>query len=191
MPPVLVAAWSAYRSGAPPALAAAAERAVAELPGQGEAWFAAACCWERLGDWLRADRAFARAARCPDEPQDPPYRINWTAFCRLVDEAAASLPERYRAVLGEVTLVRADYAEPVLLEGFDEPELLGLFTGSSRDELPADGALSPCIHLWRRAHEHACASRKEFRQELRTTLFHELGHYLGLDEDEVAERGLG
>jgi predicted Zn-dependent protease with MMP-like domain len=29
-----------------------------------------------------------------------------------------------------------------------------------------------------------------FRQEVRTTLLHELGHYLGLDEDDLTERGL-
>jgi predicted Zn-dependent protease with MMP-like domain len=36
------------------------------------------------------------------------------------------------------------------------------------------------------------AERNEvvFRKEVRTTLLHELGHYLGLDEDELIERGL-
>jgi predicted Zn-dependent protease with MMP-like domain len=29
-----------------------------------------------------------------------------------------------------------------------------------------------------------------FRDEVRTTFLHELGHYLGLDEDELAVRGL-
>jgi predicted Zn-dependent protease with MMP-like domain len=29
-----------------------------------------------------------------------------------------------------------------------------------------------------------------FREEVRTTFLHELGHYLGLDEDELTERGL-
>ena len=31
---------------------------------------------------------------------------------------------------------------------------------------------------------------EEFRFEVRTTLMHELGHYLGLDEEELDERGL-
>ena len=30
----------------------------------------------------------------------------------------------------------------------------------------------------------------EFREEVKVTLLHELGHYLGLDEDEVEELGL-
>ena len=29
-----------------------------------------------------------------------------------------------------------------------------------------------------------------FRDEIRTTYMHELGHYLGLDEDDLYDRGL-
>ncbi len=29
-----------------------------------------------------------------------------------------------------------------------------------------------------------------YRAEVRTTYLHELGHYLGLDEDELTQRGL-
>jgi predicted Zn-dependent protease with MMP-like domain len=29
-----------------------------------------------------------------------------------------------------------------------------------------------------------------FRQEVRTTLLHEIGHFLGLDEDGLSDRGL-
>jgi len=37
-----------------------------------------------------------------------------------------------------------------------------------------------------------CAEEEEhdYRDEVGTTFLHELGHYLGWDEDEVAERGL-
>ena len=41
-------------------------------------------------------------------------------------------------------------------------------------------------NLW----EHAGRDRETFRDEVRVTLLHELGHYLGLDEDQVAELGL-
>jgi predicted Zn-dependent protease with MMP-like domain len=81
----------------------------------------------------------------------------------------------------------------VLLEGFDEPELLGLFAGSERGALNEAGtpAVSPCIYIFRRAHEHQCASRREFDGEVKQTLFHELGHYLGYDEDQLDELGRG
>ena len=33
-------------------------------------------------------------------------------------------------------------------------------------------------------------SNRELIEEITTTLYHELGHYLGLDEDELRERDL-
>ena len=67
---------------------------------------------------------------------------------------------------------------------------LGLFEGPSVDE-EADSEELPRIRLfltnlwqWVGEEEH------DFRDEVGTTFLHELGHYLGWDEDEVAERGL-
>ena len=78
----------------------------------------------------------------------------------------------------------------------DEPELdedlLGLFEGKSRlDPAPEHPDELPRIrlfldNLW----DHADADLATFREELRITLLHELGHYLGLDEEQVAALGL-
>ena len=38
--------------------------------------------------------------------------------------------------------------------------------------------------------ELAEGDEKIFRDEVHTTFLHELGHYLGLDEDDLTERGL-
>ena len=38
--------------------------------------------------------------------------------------------------------------------------------------------------------ELAEGDEESFCDEVRTTLLHELGHYLGLDEDDLTERGL-
>ncbi len=67
---------------------------------------------------------------------------------------------------------------------------LGLFEGpSAMDE--ADAGEMPRIRLfltnlweWVGQEEH------DYRDEVGTTFLHELGHYLGWDEDEVSERGL-
>lgn len=73
-----------------------------------------------------------------------------------------------------------------------DPELLGYFEGRSRlEEEPMSADELPRIllfvdHLW----EFADRSVTAFEHEVATTLLHELGHYLGLSEDEIAERGL-
>jgi len=95
-------------------------------------------------------------------------------------EAARSVPVHFEAAPG------AD----VLAEGF-EPDLLGLFTGNPHGEGPSAGDAPAQIHiytanLWDYAGEDVGA----FRDEVRLTYLHELGHFLGWDEDEIAARGL-
>ena len=73
-----------------------------------------------------------------------------------------------------------------------EADTLGLFTGPAfGDEELSASPLPPQIilfleNLW----DFAEGDEECFRDEVRTTYLHELGHYLGLDEDELTERGL-
>ena len=79
----------------------------------------------------------------------------------------------------------------LLAEGF-EPDILGLFTGSPHGtELSVDNPAPPQIllyleSLWDFAEEDV----QTFREEVRVTYLHELGHYLGWDEDDLTARGL-
>ncbi|MFM2295203.1 MAG: hypothetical protein RLZZ350_1616 [Verrucomicrobiota bacterium] len=69
-------------------------------------------------------------------------------------------------------------------------DTLGLFCGPEfADE--EHSPLPPQIilfleNLW----EQAEADEEWFREEVHITYLHELGHYLGLDEDELTARGL-
>jgi len=73
-----------------------------------------------------------------------------------------------------------------------EPDTLGLFVGPEfADEEITSLPLPPQIilfleNLW----DLAEADEEFFREEVHTTYLHELGHYLGLDEDDLFERGL-
>jgi predicted Zn-dependent protease with MMP-like domain len=73
-----------------------------------------------------------------------------------------------------------------------EPDTLGLFVGPEfAYEESTASPLPPQIilfleNLW----EQAEADEGIFREEVHTTYLHELGHYLGLDEDDLFERGL-
>ena len=85
---------------------------------------------------------------------------------------------------------------PVSFEGKPTPDddldddILGLFEGASLIDEPGPDAM-PRIrifveNLW----EYTERDEQDFRDEVGTTYLHELGHYLGWDEDEIAERGL-
>lgn len=96
-------------------------------------------------------------------------------------EAAKSVPVRFEAT--------PDAA--VLADGF-EPDLLGLFSGNPLGEEGDMGDPMPpqiflyMSNLWDFSNEDV----ETFREEVRLTYLHELGHYLGWDEDQVAARGL-
>ncbi|HWA11162.1 MAG TPA: metallopeptidase family protein [Opitutaceae bacterium] len=77
----------------------------------------------------------------------------------------------------------------LLAEGF-EPDILGLFTGDPHGEV-SDNPSPPQILLYLESlWDYAEEDREVFREEVRLTYLHELGHYLGWDEDDLAGRGL-
>ena len=82
-------------------------------------------------------------------------------------------------------------APDVLAEGFPA-DILGLFTGRAHGlELAHDNPAPAQIllyldNLW----DFAEADVAYFRDEVRLTYLHELGHYFGWNEDELTARGL-
>ena len=107
-----------------------------------------------------------------------------------VEATLAALPEplRERSEKLPVTFERAPNAG-LQADGI-EPDSLGLFTGPDfADE--ADVPLPPQIILFlEKLHDLSEGDKEIFREEVRTTFLHELGHYLGLDEDDLTSRGL-
>ncbi len=74
-------------------------------------------------------------------------------------------------------------------DGF-APDTLGMFVGpefAEEDVVPMPPQIILfLLNLW----EFADADEAVFCEEVHTTYLHELGHYLGLNEDEITERGL-
>lgn len=97
-------------------------------------------------------------------------------------------PLRERAKELAVTFERQPNAE-LQADGI-EADTLGLFTGpefSDERNVPMPPQIILFLeNLW----DFADGDEKIFREETRTTFLHELGHYLGLDEDGLMERGL-
>ena len=110
-----------------------------------------------------------------------------------VERVLAKLPADVLAAAGECP-VWYEEMEEALETGDDVPEdVLGLFEGYSRlDPLPAEPEDMPRIRLFLDSiWDYAEGDEMTYRKEVRTTYLHELGHYLGWDEVQVAALGLG
>lgn len=102
--------------------------------------------------------------------------------------AALPAPLRERAARLPVTFERKPNCG-LQADGI-EVDTLGVFCGPEFAE-EEHGTLPPQIILFlENIWEMAEADEKFFREEIRTTYLHELGHYLGLDEEGLTERGL-
>ena len=120
-------------------------------------------------------------------------------FARLTSVAQQVVEAAQRRLPAEVRLAAAGVAvcfEPhpnddILAEGW-EPDILGLFIGHEHHgELADPQPLPPQIMLFlENIWDYAEEDEALYRDEVRLTYLHELGHYLGWDEDEVARRGL-
>ena len=115
-----------------------------------------------------------------------------TIATSVVKSILLSLPEDLRE---EASACRLELAEMDAIMDIDEeldPDLLGLFEGNTRgDPLPESPEEMPRIRLFLDNLWDASNGELEtYRYEVRITFLHELGHYLGLDEEEVAALGL-
>lgn len=71
-------------------------------------------------------------------------------------------------------------------------DLLGLFDGLSIVERANgyDDDIPDVITIFKGPHERCFNSREEIVEEVGKTIIHELGHYFGLNEDQLARHGL-
>jgi predicted Zn-dependent protease with MMP-like domain len=152
-----------------------------------------ALCADLRGDAREADRLLREAARLAGMASPP--RLDGDAFEEVVREALERLPEPFRAALERVEIVVEPMPAADLVDLSDPadtpPDLLGLFVGASALEIEEDGdLLPPRIFLFQRNLERASADRDELVEEIRVTLYHEIAHLLGFDEEGVAGIGL-
>lgn len=152
---------------------------------------------ERRGRFDAAEPFFLRAAAALPDKYSPPVRMSRQEFDREVRKAARKLPRQFRQCLDRVPVVVQDLPDVSLAEGQDRdevaPDILGLFDGVP---LPETGSydlpqLRPnTIYLFQRNLERVAKDRDDLIEQIRITLYHELAHYLGFEEEDMDGMGL-
>lgn len=112
---------------------------------------------------------------------------------QVVTAAQRRLPAEVRDHASAVPVCFEPIPNQGILDEGWEPDILGLFVGHEHGgDLRDDPApLPPQILLFlENIWDYAEGDESIYRDEVKLTYLHELGHYLGWDEDEVARRGL-
>jgi predicted Zn-dependent protease with MMP-like domain len=120
--------------------------------------------------------------------------MDFETLSRWADEELKALikvlPEDVRSAAGKLQVSMEEKPGQGAFDDELEGDELGLFEGPSAME-EADPAELPRIRLFlANLWDWVEQDEQDYRDEVGTTFLHELGHYLGWDEDEVSERGL-
>lgn len=120
-------------------------------------------------------------------------RVSTEEFEALVEEALEQLPEEFKAALENVAVMVQEEPSDEDLEEVgidpddpDRDDLLGLYQGTPLTERDSFySALPDRVLIFRGPILRACDTRRQVIREIRETVQHELGHYFGLEEDEL------
>jgi predicted Zn-dependent protease with MMP-like domain len=171
------------------------DRALAIQPDRAETHALLARVLEHLGEEETAFEHEELAEELDPEAFPPPLEVAADAFDALVEESLRELPAKVSKHLEDVPVLVEPLPARMLLTVENpplSPDILGLFVGRhllerQHDDVPgAPGA----IYLFRRNLLRVCSDREELAHEIRVTVQHEVGHLLGLDEDDLEQWGL-
>ncbi len=165
-----------------------------DYPDYADAHYARALACEEVEDFEGMRRHFLEVLRL-DAEADRELGLGSEAELDFIEQTAeqvlAGVPEQFRERLRDVPIVLEPRPHRELVaEGFD-PRSLGLFEGLE-DAMQAGGDhVAPTrIVLF---HANLLADfpdPEDLAEEIEITLLHEIGHFFGLDEDDVERLGL-
>ena len=119
---------------------------------------------------------------------------DWKELCAIatkeVEATLAELPLELRERAAKLPVTFEPVPNAGLQSDGIDSDVLGLFVGPEMAEEDAVPMPSQIILFLENLWDFAEGDENVFSDEVRTTFLHELGHFLGLDEDDLTERGL-
>jgi len=113
-------------------------------------------------------------------------------FEKLVNKAILDLPEKVRNLLENVEIVIEDYPSEYQLKKLNKTSrycLLGLYEGVPKTKRGAHYAnvLPDKITIFQKNIERIAKSDKEIKKLVQKTVWHEIAHHFGFNEQQVRE----
>lgn len=114
-------------------------------------------------------------------------------FEEIAEQAFESLPDSFKGRVENVQIVVEDFpsSEALARTRAGKHNLLGLYQGVPLPHRGTSYGMYPVgpdkITLYQKNIESVCSSDEEIEHRIVEVLFHELGHYFGMNEREVRE----
>ncbi len=113
-------------------------------------------------------------------------------FEDVVAEALDTLPREFRRRMENVIVEVRDRPTQKQLKHAEIPAgdlLLGLYEGVPLTDRPEgiEPTFPDRVFLFQDCLEEVCETRAELIEEIRETVIHEIGHYFGLDHDDMED----
>jgi predicted Zn-dependent protease with MMP-like domain/Flp pilus assembly protein TadD len=169
------------------------DSAVAMDPEAAHAVYHLGLVLERIGPVDESARAFAKANALDPERYPLPVEIDETGFRKAAADAFDNLPRSIREYVENVPLLVEDYPSPELLAEEDlSPQILGIYIGVPRTEAGANDQPQDLtrVILYKKNLEKVCRDEDELVEQIQITVRHEIGHHLGLSEEDLEGLGL-
>ena len=114
-------------------------------------------------------------------------------FVELVRQAYRRLPAHIQRALKNVDVSVEEWPGTEELELLEEGHtLFGLYIGVPLTEREGPGPVLPDrIVVYRQPIMQSCSTNEEVVEQVRITLWHEVGHYLGISEEDLHRLGYG
>jgi predicted Zn-dependent protease with MMP-like domain/Flp pilus assembly protein TadD len=167
--------------------------AVALDPESGHALYHLALVLERLGLGEESADAFARANALDPSHYPLPVEIDEAGFRKAAAEALDNLPRSIREYVADVPVLVEDYPSAEMLSAENiSPQILGLYIGipSTEAEVTHQPEDLTRVLLFKKNLEKVCHDRDDLIEQIQITVRHEVGHHLGLSEEDLERLGL-
>lgn len=162
-------------------------------PESGHALYHLGLVLERMDEAEEAARAFTNANALDPEQYPLPAEIDEVMFSKAASEALENLPRSIREFVSDVPVLIEDYpSDDLMAQENVSPQILGIYLGVPRTEAEVTEQSTHLtrVILFKKNLEKVCRDRDDLIEQIQITARHEIGHHLGLSEEDLERLGL-